>query len=199
MDLLNTIQNDVMKQKEEEAQNIFERVADVRGFISETRLEPDTSVTIKLCCISAERLNGGYLVLASPGSMQARKLCSHQHSTHLLTLRRCRRSPTSRNYGVGQQSDKGSFAKANVDFQPGAVYVFRKVDGCRLLRGHRERQCPVRGGGSGKVFELELPIKKQKVVETPKRSGKGKSPSALSCKRAVFPVASGDDISMAMG
>ncbi|KAG2763340.1 hypothetical protein Pcac1_g24958 [Phytophthora cactorum] len=60
MDLLNTIQNDVMKQKEEEAQNIFERVADVRGFISETRLEPDTSVTIKLCCISAERLNGGY-------------------------------------------------------------------------------------------------------------------------------------------
>ncbi|KAG2795313.1 hypothetical protein PC129_g23023 [Phytophthora cactorum] len=159
-----------MKQKEEEAQNIFERVADVRGFISETRLEPDTSVTIKLCCISAERLNGGYEEALHRG----------------ITV-------------WDSKAIKGSFAKANVDFQPGAVYVFRKVDGVGFYADIAKGNVQYEGGGSGKVFELELPIKKQKVVETPKRSGKGKSPSALSCKRAVFPVASGDDISMAMG
>ncbi|KAG2761022.1 hypothetical protein PC129_g13763 [Phytophthora cactorum] len=60
MNLLNTIQNDVLKQKEEEAQNHFERVVDVRDFIFETCPEPDVSVTLKLCCISAERLNGGH-------------------------------------------------------------------------------------------------------------------------------------------
>ncbi|KAG6941894.1 hypothetical protein JG687_00019379 [Phytophthora cactorum] len=159
-----------MKQKEEEAQNIFERVADVRGFISETRLEPDTSVTIKLCCISAERLNGDYgtrftgidasqeTVFASTFNALA-DLTPLQKKPYIAELR----------YGVGFYAD---IAKGNVQYE---------------------------GGGSGKVFELELPIKKQKVVETPKRSGKGKSPSALSCKRAVFPVASGDDISMAMG
>ncbi|KAG2824516.1 hypothetical protein PC119_g26388 [Phytophthora cactorum] len=177
MDLLNTIQNDVMKQKEEEAQNIFERVADVRGFISETRLEPDTSVTIKLCCISAERLNGGYgtrftgidasqeTVFASTFNALA-DLTPLQKKPYIAELR---------------------------------LYVFRKVDGVGFYADIAKGNVQYEGGGSGKVFELELPIKKQKVVETPKRSGKGKSPSALSCKRAVFPVASGDDISMAMG
>ncbi|KAG3079654.1 hypothetical protein PI125_g20656 [Phytophthora idaei] len=84
MNLLNTIQNDVMKQKEEEAQNHFEWVADVRDFISETCPEPDVSVTLKLCCISAERLNGGH----GTRSMQASEPSSNRHSTRLLTLRR---------------------------------------------------------------------------------------------------------------
>lgn len=59
MDLLNTIQDEVMKQKEEATQNNFERVADFRDFISGMQPEAGVTVTLKLCCISAERVNGG--------------------------------------------------------------------------------------------------------------------------------------------
>ncbi|KAG6958873.1 hypothetical protein JG687_00009114 [Phytophthora cactorum] len=70
MNLLNTIQNDVLKQKEEEAQNHFERVVDVQEEALHRAITMWDSKAVKVSC-----------------------------------------------------------TKANVDFQPGAVYVFRKVDG----------------------------------------------------------------------
>ncbi|KAF1794917.1 hypothetical protein GQ600_26851 [Phytophthora cactorum] len=177
MNLLNTIQNDVMKQKKEEAQNHFERVADVRDFISETCPEPDVSVTLKLCCISAERVNDGHGTRFSGIDASQRTEFEPTFNT-LADLTPLKKKPY-----IAQLR----------------LYVFRKVDGVGFYADIAKGNVQYERGGSGKVFELELPIKKQKVVETPKRSGKGKSPSAPSCKRAVFPVASGDDISMAMG
>ncbi|KAF1773008.1 hypothetical protein GQ600_8616 [Phytophthora cactorum] len=70
MDLPNTIQNDMLKQKEEEAQNQF-------GHLTPLKKKPNIA----------------------PGTVSDGKAV------------------------------KGSYAKANVYFQAGTAYVFRKVDG----------------------------------------------------------------------
>jgi hypothetical protein len=59
MDLLFSIQADVLKQKEQEALNYFSYVQELREFILTTRPDRDVVATLKLRCVSAERLNGG--------------------------------------------------------------------------------------------------------------------------------------------
>ncbi|KAG2852384.1 hypothetical protein PC110_g13706 [Phytophthora cactorum] len=60
MNLLTTIQNNLLKQLEEEARNYFSRVSDFRCFISDARPGPDVIATLKLRCLSAERLSSGH-------------------------------------------------------------------------------------------------------------------------------------------
>ncbi|KAE8877112.1 hypothetical protein PF003_g38780 [Phytophthora fragariae] len=59
MELLQAIQNDVLKQKEEEAVNQFFTSAGFREFILTTHPNPDVMVTLYLCCLHAERLQAG--------------------------------------------------------------------------------------------------------------------------------------------
>ncbi|KAG2779696.1 hypothetical protein PC129_g18476 [Phytophthora cactorum] len=129
MDPLDTIQNYVLKQKEEEAQKHFERVADFRGFLSETLPEPDVSVTLKLCCISAERVNGGH-------GTRVTRIDASRHTEFEPTFNALAdHTPLKKKPYIAQvmvwdgKAVKGSYAKANIDFQAGAVNVFRKVDG----------------------------------------------------------------------
>ncbi|ETO66988.1 hypothetical protein F444_15963, partial [Phytophthora nicotianae P1976] len=60
MDLLKAIQNDVLKQKEEETQNQFSSVADFREFILASHPSADVSVSLTMCCLHSERLHGDH-------------------------------------------------------------------------------------------------------------------------------------------
>ncbi|KAF1785278.1 hypothetical protein GQ600_15686 [Phytophthora cactorum] len=100
MDLLEAIQNDVLKQKEEEALNNF-------------------AMSLKMGCIQAERLNGGHGTRVT--------LIDSNDLADLISLKR---KPYLAQVTVWDaKPKKGVFGKTNIDFQPGAVYKFCHVDG----------------------------------------------------------------------
>lgn len=196
MDLLNTIQDEVMKQKEEATQNNFERVADFRDFISGMQPEAGVTVTLKLCCISAERVNGGRGIRFT--GIDASQRAEFEPTMNALAdLTPLKKKPFIAQVTVWDaKAVKGSYAKANLDFHPGAVYVFRKVDGVGFYAEIAKGTVQYERGVSDKVFEAEPPLKKRKLDEAPKKAGKTKATATPSCKRAVFPASLSDDICM---
>ncbi|KAG6957358.1 hypothetical protein JG688_00011006 [Phytophthora aleatoria] len=58
MDLLDAIQNAVIKQKEEETSSFFFSVRDFREFVVPARRCADVAVALKLYCARVERLYG---------------------------------------------------------------------------------------------------------------------------------------------
>ncbi|KUF80333.1 Histone-lysine N-methyltransferase [Phytophthora nicotianae] len=58
MNLLKARQEGVLKQKEEEAVNLFSRVGDFREFITTSQPAAAVTVTLTCCCLSSERVNG---------------------------------------------------------------------------------------------------------------------------------------------
>ncbi|KAG1711667.1 hypothetical protein DVH05_008914 [Phytophthora capsici] len=58
MELLTKLHNTVLEMMEQDALNTFSTVADFRAYIETTRPASDVIVTLKLCCLSSERLAG---------------------------------------------------------------------------------------------------------------------------------------------
>eukprot|EP00644_Phytophthora_capsici_P006927 jgi/Phyca11/103457/e_gw1.8.322.1 len=58
MDFLDSIRGAVLRQKEEEAANLFSSVRDFREFITRTRPAVDICVPLRMCCLHVERLKG---------------------------------------------------------------------------------------------------------------------------------------------
>ncbi|KAE8982285.1 hypothetical protein PR003_g25136 [Phytophthora rubi] len=198
MDLLDVIQNEVLKQKEEEALNNFSRVSDFRGFISESRPDPDVSVTLKLCCLSAERLKGGHGTRFT-GVDASQRAEFEPTSNALADLTPLKRKPYIAQVTVWDaKTKKGSFSKTNIEFQPGAVYVFRQVDGVGFYADIAKGNVQYERDTPDKVFEQEPPLKKRKLDRVPsKNPGKSKAQVVATGKRPAGVEEIGDDILMA--
>jgi hypothetical protein len=90
---------------------------------------------------------------------------------------------------------KGTYGKPNIDFQPGAVYKFRYVDGVGFYADIAKGNVPYDRENKHKISESESPFKKRKVQhETTLKSAK---PNAQTSKvsSAIQPI--DDDVAMA--
>ncbi|KAG1707947.1 hypothetical protein DVH05_024599 [Phytophthora capsici] len=199
MELLNAIQDEVLKQKEEESHNMFSRVADLRDFITTTNPAPDVTVTLKLCCLSAERLMGGRGTRVT--AVDASQRTEFEPTANALADL----TPLKRKQFIAQvtvwdaKPKKGSFGKSNIDFHPGSVYTFRNVDGVGFYAEVAKGSVQYERDVNNKVFEAEAPVKKRKTArDLPKKNGKAKLQTAALNKSCDVDDLFGDDIEMAV-
>uniref|UniRef100_H3H3S4 Uncharacterized protein n=1 Tax=Phytophthora ramorum TaxID=164328 RepID=H3H3S4_PHYRM len=183
MDLLNAIQDEVLKQKEEEAHNIFSRVADLREFITTANPAPDVTVTLKLCCLSAERLMGNRGTHGT--AIDAIQKTEFEPTANVLADL----TPLKRKPFIAQVTGKG-----NLEFHPGSVYTFRNVDGVGFYTDIAKGSVQYERDLSDKVFEAEPPLKKRKTTrEVPKKNGKAKLQASSLNKSSVVRDLFGDE------
>ncbi|ETP25943.1 hypothetical protein F441_01238, partial [Phytophthora nicotianae CJ01A1] len=175
MDLLEAIQNDVLKQKEEEALNNFASVAQFREFISSTNPDADVSVSLKMCCVQAERLNGGHGTRVTLIDAKQRGVFEPTADA-LNDLTPLKRKPFLAQVTVWDaRPKKGVFGKTNIDFQPGAVYKFCHVDGVGFFADIAKGNVEYERGNNDKIYEVEPPLKKRKLTrELASQPGKHK-------------------------
>ncbi|KAG1701924.1 hypothetical protein DVH05_010414 [Phytophthora capsici] len=198
MDLLNAIQDEVLKQKEEEAHNMFSRVADFRDFIATTTPAADVTVTLKLCCLSAERLMGGRGTRVT--GVDASQRTEFEPTANALSDL----TPLKRKQFIAQvtvwdaKSMKGSHGKSNIEFHPGSVYTFRNVDGVGFFADIAKGSVQYERDVNDKIFEAEPPLKKRKQArDVPKKNGKAKMQTSTLSKSSVPDDQLVDDIEMA--
>uniref|UniRef100_H3H642 Uncharacterized protein n=1 Tax=Phytophthora ramorum TaxID=164328 RepID=H3H642_PHYRM len=155
MDLLNAIQDAVLKQKEEEAHNMFSCVADLREFITIANPAPDVTVTLKLCCLSAERLMGnlGTRVTAIDATQKTEFEPTANTLADLTLLKRKQFIAQMTVWDANPK--KGSYGKGNLEFHPGSIYTFRNVDGVGFYADIAKGSVQYERDVSGKVFEAE--------------------------------------------
>ncbi|KAE8975894.1 hypothetical protein PR001_g25571 [Phytophthora rubi] len=129
MDLLDAIRQDVLKQKHEEAVNFFSKVYDFRQFIIATSPAADVSVTVKMCCLSSERLraNNGTRVTVIDASQHG-VFDPTQEALHDLTAGK-RKAYIAQITVWDSKVKKGVANRPNLIFHPGALYEFRQIDG----------------------------------------------------------------------
>ncbi|ETN19806.1 hypothetical protein PPTG_04986 [Phytophthora nicotianae INRA-310] len=140
MDLLKAIQNDVLKQKEEETQNQFSSVADFREFILASHPSADVSVSLTMCCLHSERLHGN-------------------HGTR-VTLRK----PYLVQVTVWDaKPKKGVAGKRNLEFEPGAVYKFSHADEVGFYADIAKESIQYELANNYRNCEIKAPLKKRKV------------------------------------
>ncbi|ETO84492.1 hypothetical protein F444_01609 [Phytophthora nicotianae P1976] len=137
MDLLKAIQNDVLKQMEEETQNQFSSVADFRDVFMAT------------------------MELVSRWSMLHNVTCSSRHQMHLTPLKR---KPYLVQVTVWDaKPKKGVAGKRNLEFEPGAVYKFSHADGVGFYADIAKGSIQYELANNNKICEIKAPLKKRKV------------------------------------
>ncbi|KAE9175901.1 hypothetical protein PF004_g26249 [Phytophthora fragariae] len=135
MELLQAIQNDVLKQKEEEAVNQFFTSAGFREFILTTHPNPDVMREV-----FEQTLSG------------------------INDLTPLKRKPYLVQVTVWDtKQKKGCYGKAIIDFKPGAVYKFTHVDGVGFYADIAKGSVQYERGNDFKIFETEPPLKKRKL------------------------------------
>ncbi|KAE9312262.1 hypothetical protein PF001_g9328 [Phytophthora fragariae] len=150
MDLLFAIQDDVLKQKEQEAVNYFSHVQELREIILTTRPARDVVATLKVRCISAERLNGcrGNRVtgIDSMGCVDWERRVRELRDIVAITV----------------WDDSTAFRQRNIDFRPGAVYVLHQVDYLGFHDGIANGTVHYEVNNAYKIREVSPPLSKLK-------------------------------------
>ncbi|KAE9352939.1 hypothetical protein PF008_g5245 [Phytophthora fragariae] len=150
MDLLFAIQDDVLKQKEQEAVNYFSHVQELREIIMTTRPARDVVATLKVRCISAERLNGcrGNRVtgIDSMGCVDWERRVRELRDIVAITV----------------WDDSTAFRQRNIDFRPGAVYVLHQVDYLGFHDGIANGTVHYEVNNAYKIREVSPPLSKLK-------------------------------------
>nr|KAE8934604.1 hypothetical protein PF009_g15421 [Phytophthora fragariae] len=150
MDLLLAIQDDVLKQKEQEAVNYFSHVQELREFIMPTRPARDVVATLKVRCISAERLNGcrGNRVtgIDSMGCVDWERRVRELRDIVVITV----------------WDDSTAFRQRNIDFRPGAVYVLHQVEYLGFLDRIANGTVHYEVNNACKIREVSPPLSKLK-------------------------------------
>jgi len=163
MELLEAIQNDVLKQKEEEAVNQFFTAAGFRDFILTTHPNPDVMVTLFLCCLHAERLHAGNGTRVTLIDVTQREVFEPtSNAIHDLTP--LKRKPYLVQVIVWDaKQKKGCYGNAMIDYKPGAVYKFTHVDGVGFYADIAKGSVQYERGNNTKICETEPPLKKRKL------------------------------------
>ncbi|KAE9105672.1 hypothetical protein PF006_g21565 [Phytophthora fragariae] len=150
MDLLFAIQDDVLKQKEQEAVNYFSHVQELREFIMTTRPARDVVATLKVRCISAERLNGcrGNRVtgIDSMGCVGWERRVRELRDIVAITV----------------WDDSTAFRQRKIDFRPGAVYVLHQVEYLGFHDGIANGTVRYEVNNAYKIREVSPPLSKLK-------------------------------------
>ncbi|KAE8886916.1 hypothetical protein PF005_g30336 [Phytophthora fragariae] len=163
MELLQAIQNDVLKHKEEEAVNQFFTTAGFREFILTTHPNPDVMVTLYLCCLHAERLQAGNGTRVTLTDAAQREVFE-QTSSAINDLTPLKRKPYLVQVTVWDaKQNKVCYGKAIIDFKPGAVYKFTHVDGVGFYADIAKGSVQYERGNDFKICETEPPLKKRKL------------------------------------
>ncbi|KAE8988388.1 hypothetical protein PR002_g21784 [Phytophthora rubi] len=183
MELLNSLQEEVLKQKEEEAVNTFSSVSGIRQFIITARPAPDVTVTLKICCLSAERINGGRGVRVT-GVDASQRSVFEPTADALADLTPLKRKLYIVNVTVWDaKTKKGSYGKTNLEFRPGAVYTFHNVDCVGFYADIATGVVHFDRDNTEKIVEDAPPLKNRKVTrEAPKKGGKSKMTAAAAEK-----------------
>ncbi|KAL3660528.1 hypothetical protein V7S43_014271 [Phytophthora oleae] len=167
MDLLEVIQNDVLKQKEGEIQNQFFKSTDFRSFIETTHPNTDVSVELKMCCLRSERLKGGQ-------GIRVTLIDEAQHGVFEPTLGALN-DLTSLKQKLfliqvtvwDAKGCKGTTKKTNIEFHPGGVYKFCHVDGVGFYANIAKGNVQFDSDDPYKVYEVKPPLKKRKASQEP--------------------------------
>ncbi|KAE9211487.1 hypothetical protein PF005_g10988 [Phytophthora fragariae] len=142
--------DDVLKQKEQEAVNYFSHVQELREIILTTRPARDVVATLKVRCISAERLNGcrGNRVtgIDSMGCVDWERRVRELRDIVAITV----------------WDDSTAFRQRNIDFRPGAVYVLHQVDYLGFHDGIANGTVHYEVNNAYKIREVSPPLSKLK-------------------------------------
>ncbi|ETK91984.1 hypothetical protein F441_04670 [Phytophthora nicotianae CJ01A1] len=182
MELLETIQRDVLKQMEVEAVNLFSRVEDFRDFIIFTRPMADVGVTLKLCCILTKRLkgiNGTRVILVDAMKRVVTGETSYPEKQKFVQVIVC--------------DDKMKSAPGrneNMVFRVDSLYVIQHVEFVGINDGVAKGSVQFEIGDHDKNREIGPPVKRQKL------SAEG-SPQSATRKSLLFPCAIENDVEMA--
>lgn len=163
MELLDVLHNEVLKQMEEEARNIFSRVADFREFILSTRPSADVVASLKMCCVTSERLAGCRCTRVTlvdamecpvfDSVVRQLKKCSlQQRSSRIIQL-------------AVWDADKTKATSCDPDIviQPGAVYQFRGVEFVGIYDGIAQGSVQHEPGNPDKIQEVWAAVRKHKT------------------------------------
>ncbi|KAE9157335.1 hypothetical protein PF004_g32265, partial [Phytophthora fragariae] len=161
MDLLDSIRQDVLRQKEEEVVNHFCTVVGFREF-AETKPAADVGVSGKWCCLSAERLktDNGTRVTATDSSQHG---LFEQTAEALNDLTPGKRKPYILQITVWDgKKKKGDMRSPRMAFRPGALYEFRQIDGVSFYADIPTGRTQFDSEG-GKIIEVLPPMIKRKA------------------------------------
>ncbi|KAE8900997.1 hypothetical protein PF005_g14332 [Phytophthora fragariae] len=179
MDLLDSIRQDVLRQKEEEIVNHFCMVVCFREF-AETKPAVDVGVSGKCCCLFAERLktDNGTRVTASDSSQHG---LFEQTAEVLNNLTPGKRKPYIFQITVwGGKKKKGDMRSPRMAFRPGALYEFRQIDGVSFYADVPTGRAQFDSEG-GKINEVLPPMIKRKAGrDAGKKRAKAKTQEATS-------------------
>ncbi|KAE9019194.1 hypothetical protein PR003_g15240 [Phytophthora rubi] len=150
MNLLFAIRDDVLKQKEQEAVNYFSHMQELREFIMTTRPARDVDATLKVRCISAERLNGCRgnrgTGIDSMGCVDWERRVRELRDIVVITV----------------WDDSTAFRQRNIDFRPGAVYVLHQVEYLGFHDGIAKGAVNYEVNNAYKIREVSSPLSKLK-------------------------------------
>jgi hypothetical protein len=123
MELLNSIQDDVLQQMQEEAVNYVSCVADFRHFIVATRPATDVCVTLNMFCVNEERLSGINATRVTLADATERaKFKSSMAFMHAAGRRQLAQVT------VCDNTTSSSDGLASIRFRPGAMYLIHRVE-----------------------------------------------------------------------
>ncbi|ETN02581.1 hypothetical protein PPTG_16195 [Phytophthora nicotianae INRA-310] len=170
MNLLKARQEGVLKQKEEEAVNLFSRVGDFREFITTSQPAAAVTVTLTCCCLSSERVNGG-------------------RGTRVTCV-------DARQHGVFEPTSSALDDLMTLARKPYIVQV--TVYGVRFYADIAKGSVWFKCDDNDKIFEEHPPMKTHKLTrEVLKKGGKNKlSVGRSSAKSAAAEPVSENDIDM---
>ncbi|KAE8877111.1 hypothetical protein PF002_g25978 [Phytophthora fragariae] len=123
MELLNAIQDDVLRQMHEEAVNLFSRVADLRHFVVAKRPAADVCVTLKMFCVYAERLSGSNATRVTLADATERAEFNSS-AGFLNSVGRHQLVQVT----ICDDKIPGTRGKSNILFRPGAMYLIHRVE-----------------------------------------------------------------------
>ncbi|KAG1695499.1 hypothetical protein DVH05_003350 [Phytophthora capsici] len=161
MDFLDSIRGAVLKQMEEEAVNIFSSVRDFREFITTTHPAVDICVTLRMCCLHVERLEG---TNATRVVLVDGRRCV-EVNTALKAVDDCIGYQDKRDVvqvTVWDSKMSNAFAgDSNIVFHVGAMYVLHQVEYVGLYDGIAKGSIQYEYGNLDKIREIAPPLKKR--------------------------------------
>ncbi|KAE9262240.1 hypothetical protein PF008_g32652, partial [Phytophthora fragariae] len=184
MDLLDSIRQGVLRQKEEEVVNHLCTVVGFREF-AETKPSADVSVSDKWCCLSAERLNtdNGTRVTATDSSQHG---LFEQTAEALNDLTPGKRKPYILQSTVWDGKKKmGDMRSPRMAFRPGPLYEFRQIYGVSFYADIPTGRTQFDSEG-GKIIAVLPPMIKRKAGrDAGKKRAKAKTQEATSSQSIV--------------
>ncbi|KAF1781735.1 hypothetical protein GQ600_12643 [Phytophthora cactorum] len=121
MDILEAIQSDVQKQKEEGAVNNFRTVVEFREFPSTAHTTTDVSATLSNCCLRVKRFSGDHGTRVALIE-KIQRAVFEAAADALNNLTPLKRKPYLAQVTVWDAKLKrGSYAKTSVEFHTGSL------------------------------------------------------------------------------